>query len=159
MNKKITEQEIYDKINEFDFDKLMEPYKEGGSEDHPVERTIAMDIDWLINRKKYSIEVAGGALLLTFMRIMKEGPFKGDGTYGSAGNEFDQNLNQAAAVLHKKALLSETYKTLAEGRAVAMKRFMLDTSARFSPWFVKMFSINYWKYRGLVRKEKKSVSV
>ena len=159
MKKELTEQEIFDKINEFNFDKLMEPYKEGGSEDKPVERTIAMDIDWLVNRKKYSVEVAGGALLLTFMRIMKEGHFKGDGTYGSKGHEFDQNLNQAAAVLQKKALLSETYKKLAEGRAVEMKRYMLDTSARFSPWFVKMFSINYWKYRGLVRKEKKSVPV
>ena len=153
----MTEKQIFDKINEFNFDKLMEPYKEGGSADKPIERTMAMIVDWLVNRKKYSVEVAGGAILLTFMRIMKEGHFKGDGTYGSPGDSLDQNIRQAADVLNRKTLLTKTYKRLAEGRAVEMKRFMLDTTFKALPWFVKMFSVNYWKYRGLVRKEKKSV--
>jgi len=159
MKEKLTDQEILDKINEFDFEKLMEPYREGGSKDKPIARTMGMIVDWLVNRKKYSVEVAGGAILLTFMRIMKEGHFKGDGTFGSAGNELDQNIRQAADVLNQKTLLAATYKKLAEGRAVEMKRFMLDTTFRAIPWFVRLFSIKYWKYRGLLRKERKSVAV
>lgn len=155
----MTEQQIMDKINEFDFEKLMEPYREGGSEDKPVDRTLAMCIDWLVNRKKFPVEVVGGAILLTFMRIMKEGHFKGDGSYGSAGDKFDQNLRQAADVLNQKNLLAKTYKALAEGRAVAMKRFILDLNFTSWPWFIKMVSIKYWKYRTLRRKEKKVVSL
>lgn len=155
----MTDKQILDKVNEFDFEKLMTPYKDGGSEDKPIERTMGMIVDWLVNRKKYSVEIAGGAILLTFMRIMKEGHFKGDGTFGSAGDELDQNIRQAADVLNRRTLLAETYKKLAEGRAVEMKRFMLDTTFRAMPWFIKMFSIRYWKYRGLVRKEKKHVAL
>ena len=161
MKDKLSDQEIFNKINELDFEKLMEPYRDGGTENKHIRRTIAMEVDWLVNRKRYPVEVAGGALLLTFMRIMKEGQFKGDGSYGSAGNEFDQNVRQAADILNRKALLSETYKTLAEGRSIAMKKFIVDISAdtSFSPWFIKMFSVKYWKYRRLLRKEKKNVAV
>ena len=69
------------------FEKLLKPYKDGGVEDRPVERTMGTIIDYLINKKGYPIDVVGAAIFTVFFQMDTGLVFKGDGSYGSAGRE------------------------------------------------------------------------
>jgi hypothetical protein len=63
----------------FNFDELLEPYKEGGTKDQPVERTMGTIVDYFKNKKKYPPDVFGGAIMITFEEMKRGKVFKGHG--------------------------------------------------------------------------------
>ena len=44
-------------------------------------------VNYLINKKKYPIDVAGAAILIVFTEMFNGRVFKGDGSFGSKGRE------------------------------------------------------------------------
>lgn len=137
--KQITPEEIWAKKNEFDFEKLLDPYREGGTETTPVRRTMGTIVDWLANKKKYPIEIVGAAILLAFMDLRNGKRFDGDGSYGSKGNDFVQSIRAICDKLARKQLEGDVYKRLAEARVEEIKAFIIAevedrTMSRFAKW-------------------------
>jgi len=73
---------------EFDIDKLLKPYEEGGTANSPVKRTMSTIVSALVNRDGFSPDVVGVAILRVFNNMLVEGlEFEGNGSYGSKGAE------------------------------------------------------------------------
>ena len=144
----MTEQEVLDKkkSEEFDFEKLLEPYRQGGTEKTPVRRTMGTLIDWLVNKKKYPVEVAGGALLIVFTELYKWKAFKGDGTWGSAGNELAQYIRLACDNLLQKQMQDKVYAAIAGGRMAMINEFIQrEVTLKTYPRWRKIFTRKKWK--------------
>lgn len=72
----------------FDIEKLLDPYKHGGTADAPVKRTLGTIASKLIYAHKFSPAIVGQAVFAAFWEIANaDVNFKGDGTYGSQGRE------------------------------------------------------------------------
>ena len=72
----------------FNFDKLLEPYSEGGTKDSPITRTIGTITSKLMVSYRIPPDVVGLALYKVFHKIAHEGlEFKGNDKYGSKGAE------------------------------------------------------------------------
>ena len=109
-----SQEEIFRKLEEdWDFEKLIEPYREGGTKDQPVRRTWGTVIDWLVNKRKFPPDIVGAAIFLVWMKIKRDGPFKGDGTWGSAGNEFVQTLRVVCASLMQEHMSKKIFSGMA----------------------------------------------
>lgn len=72
-------------VKRFDYNKLLEPYKEGGTESHPVERTLDTLAGKLIIANKIPPKIVGASIFTTFWELANGLEFKGDGRHGSAG--------------------------------------------------------------------------
>jgi len=149
---KLTKEEIYAK-KEFNFEKLLEPYTEGGTESDPVKRTMGTILDWLIYKKKFHPEIVGAALLLTFIDLKEGRVFKGDGSYGSAGNELVRTILLLCNKLSQGKLKDVFYRKVAESKMKETSLLISREVVSALPWFIKPFSAKWWKNRP--RKEKK----
>ncbi len=143
------------KVKQFDLAALMEPYKEGGTEENPIVRSLGGILYWLTVTKKFPADIAGGAIVIVFLKIMAEGHFKGDSTYGSAGNELDNAIFQVASDMYKEKTMTGMYKKLAQSRYLEIKRYIAGVVFESQAWCFKMWSVKYWKFRALKRREKK----
>ncbi len=94
------------KTKGLNFDKLIKPYREGGSERSKVIRTLETISAKLLVAYKFSPEVVGAAVFLVFYKIAYQGlEFKGDGSYGSKGRELFSCIKaQCVAMTQKKAV-------------------------------------------------------
>ena len=151
---KLTEEQK--KIKQFDLEALMKPYVDGGTEENPITRTLGGIFYWLTVVKKFPISVAGGAVLTVFVKIMIEGHFKGNSTYGSAGNELDNAIFQVAQDMYHEKTMVGMYKRIASTRFPEMKRYQASVAFECQAWCFKMWSVKYWKFRALKRREKKN---
>ncbi len=142
----LTQEEILAK-KEFNFDKLLEPYREGGTKENPVTRTIGTILDWLIFKKKFPPEIVGAALLLTFIEIKNGKVFKGDDSYGSAGNEMVRSILMLCNELSKGKLKDKFYKTIAEAKIEETGLLIEKKIATAFPWFLKPVSAVWWRHR------------
>lgn len=152
-------EEVFAKLDEeWDFEKLIEPYREGGKPDIPVVRTWGTIIDWLINKRKFPPEIVGAGIFLVWMKIKRDGDFKGDGSYGSAGREFVQSIRVMCAQV-AQARVSSNIMTGLAGKIGEKIQVAFQTDFwTMTPWFVKMWSFKYWKFalaKRRVRKEAK----
>jgi len=82
-----TPQEILEHAaaDQIDFEVLLEPYREGGTTQFPVRRTMGTIVDYLLNKKKYPKEIVGSAILGVFLELKEGRRFHGDGSYGAPG--------------------------------------------------------------------------
>ena len=145
---KLTKEEIYAK-KEFNFEKLLEPYREGGTENAPVKRTMGTILDWLVFKKKFPPKIVGAALLLTFIELKNGRVFKGDGSYGSAGNELVRSILMLCGELGKGDLKNAFYKTIAEAKIKETGLLIDKKIGKALPWFIKPFSAVWWRTRGI----------
>lgn len=144
----LTKKQIYDRLSEqWDFEAIIEPYRDGGTQERPVTRTWGIVIDWLHVKKRYPLEIIGPAILFVMQRIKAEGPFKGNGTYGSAGDQFDQALRATCDGLMRDQLKKEVIQRIGTMKGKAMGVFIQGVAFSSVPWFIKMFTANYWRYR------------
>ncbi len=141
---KLTKEEIYAK-KEFNFEKLLDPYREGGSESKPVARTMGTILDWLVHKKKFHPKIVGAALLLTFIELKGGKVFKGDGSYGSAGREFVRSIMFLCSELTKGEMKNSFYKTIAEAKIEETGMLIDKKIAKAFPWFLKPFSTIWWR--------------
>jgi len=143
---KLTEEEIWAKKEEFNFTKLLEPYTDGGTEDHYIQRTMGTIIDYFINKKQYPIDIVGAAVLLTFFKLKDGGVFHGDGTYGSKGRELVTYIRQICDRLLQTNLEGKFYQKIAEARAKELSEFIKNEVARATtPWWKRWYRRNFDK--------------
>ena len=146
MKTELTKEEIYAK-KEFNFEKLLEPYTEGGTQNDRVKRTMGTILDWLIFKKKFDPKIVGAALLLTFIDLKNGKVFKGDGSYGSAGNDLVRSILMLCGELSKGDMKNAFYKTIAEAKIEETGLLIDKKIGKAFPWFLKPFSSIWWKTR------------
>jgi len=157
-SKQLTREEIEAKRYQFDFDKLLDPYREGGTENQPVRRTMGTILDYLLNKKKYSLDIVGAAILSIFIRMNNEGlKFEGDGTYGSPGAQLVTNIRVACDKLVHAKLKGALYEQIARGRMDEMKTFIENQQlVTIAPlvtraWYQKLPFSKYRKWRKKIK--------
>lgn len=90
-------------MEQFNIDGLLKPYKEGGIESSPIERSISTIASKLIISNRIPSEVVGAAIFKVFHNMAYEGlEFKGDGSYGSKGRELFSCIKAQAIDMIKK---------------------------------------------------------
>jgi len=141
---KLTKEEIFEK-KEFNFEKLLEPYEEGGTENDPVKRTIGTILDWLIFKKKFPPKIVGAALLLTFIELKNGKVFKGDSSFGSAGRELVRSILMLCGEIAQGDLKGAFYKTIAEAKIEETGLLIDKKISKAFPWFLKPFSAVWWR--------------
>ncbi len=73
---------------DFEIEKMLKPYMEGGTEASPVKRSLKTIASTLIYKNGFSSDIVGAAIFKVFDQMMNKGlVFQGDGTYGSKGRE------------------------------------------------------------------------
>ena len=122
-----------------DFYELLSPYKEGGTESNPIERTMGTMLDYFVNKKQYPMEIVGGAVFLIFNYLNSGGKFYGDGSYGSSGRELVTSIRMKCDDLLRQKVESESFMVFMELYAEDLKKMMLPS------WKYKMS--NWWKGR------------
>ena len=120
---------------------------DGGTESDPVNRTMGTLLDWLIFKKKFPPDIVGAAMLLTFIELKNGKVFKGDTSYGSAGNELARSVLMLCNELSKGKLKDKFYKTIAEAKIEETGLLIDKRIASAFPWFLKPFSAVWWKNR------------
>ncbi len=143
----LTTEEVYAK-KEFNFEKLLEPYIEGGTENDPVKRTMGTILDWLIFKKKFHPKIVGAALLLTFIELKNGKVFKGDGSYGSAGSELVRSILFLCSEIAQGDTKNAFYKTIAEAKIEETGLLIEKKIGKAFPWFLKPFSAVWWRTKG-----------
>jgi hypothetical protein len=139
--KTMTPEEIWDKKNEFNIEKLLDPYREGGTPESPVTRTTGTIVDYLINKKKYPIDVAGAALLKVLLELHAGKVYNGDGSYGSKGRELVTHLRMTCDEFNTVLQKRKMYEWMAENVFKAVAQWAAEeTKHQLKPWWKKMFS-------------------
>lgn len=155
--KQLTREEIEAKRYQFDFDKLLDPYREGGTENQPVRRTMGTILDYLLNKKKYPLDVVGAAILTVFMKMNEGLVFSGDGTYGSSGAQLVTSIRIACDKLVHAKLKGALYEQIARGRMDEMKAFIENQQlVTIAPlvtraWYQKLPFSKYRKWRKKIK--------
>jgi len=156
----LSTKEIFAKLDEeWNFEKLIKPYEEGGTKDLPVKRTWGTVIDYLVNKRKFPPEVVGAAIFLVWIKIKKDGHFKGDGSYGSMGREFVTTLRVMCAQVAREKLTTNMMTNLAGEIGNRIQVAFKNDFWTEMPIFCKVFSFNFyrflWKKKRLKRIERK----
>jgi len=144
--------EIWDEKNRFNFDELLKPYIEGGAEPNPVKRTVGTILDYLINKKRYPVDVAGAAFLIVFKGLFDGHEYKGDGTYGSKGRELVTAIRLKCDEINQQRLRSQTFETIAGARLSILEELIWDTSRRMMPKIFIPIAPASWRW---LRRRKK----
>ncbi len=159
MTKQLNIEEIYSKIKaDYDIESLMSPYLEGGTESQPIERSSGTILDWLINKKKFSPEIAGAGFISILMELKQGNHFKGDGSYGSKGHEFVHAIAKRCDEFNKKNLKVEIFKTIAGAKLEVMEEAIFEMVRFQLPWFIVLFAPKSWKWLRKKRKNKNEPS-
>ena len=100
---------------EFNINELLKPYKEGGTANEPIERSLETISNALINRYKYPEYVVALAIWKIFYSIANEGlDFKGDDSYGSKGRELFSAIKAQCVQMLKEDAVKIVKATLTE---------------------------------------------
>lgn len=119
-----------------DFNKLLQPYSMGGTELKRAKRTMFTIIDYLLNKKGYPLEIAGGAIFLVFNYLNSGGEFKGDGSYGSKGKELVTSIRIKCDDLLKERLEGENAKAFLEYYGKDLRYYIIPSWKRkFFHWW------------------------
>jgi hypothetical protein len=141
MPEKVLEACITDPDDEFNFEKLLDPYREGGTVEEPVRRTMGSMVDYLINKRKYPIEIVGAAILIVFTEMKNGRRFEGDGSYGSRGRELLTAIRNTCNLLNQNRLQKEMYQFIAENVFRKIAEWAAQEAVRQrKPWYRRLFS-------------------
>ena len=154
----LTVDQIYAKIrDEWDIDKILEPYREGGTYDHPIQRSSGTILDWLINKKKFPPDVAGAALVATLIEIKNGKEFPGTGEYGSRGHEMVTAVAHRASEILREKLLDPAVQMFTQFSV--MENLIFEKVRAQIPAVLIPFAPGTWrwlKHRRARKKEKVS---
>lgn len=124
------------------FDKLLEPYKEGGTENIPIERTMGTIVDYLLNKKGYPLDTVGAAIFTVFFQMDVGLVFKGDGSYGSKGREL-------VTAIRMKCDEYAHEKLVGVGNAILIEQFGAQLKAMIIPPKRKPFQ-SWWRGKDVI---------
>ena len=100
---------------EFDVEKLLKPYQEGGTEQSPVKRSLKTIATSLMYKNKIPVEVVGAAIFKVFDRMANNNlEFKGDGSYGSRGRELFSCIKAQCLDILEQQSVNNVKKTIME---------------------------------------------
>ena len=141
----ITVKQVYEQIKaEWDIERILEPYREGGTCDQPIQRSSGTILDWLINKKRFPPEIAGAALISVLVEIKNGREFPGTGEYGSKGHEMVTAISaQASAILQEK-LVGPAAQMLAQFSV--MDNLIFDKVRAQLPALLIPFAPGTWKW-------------
>lgn len=140
--------EIWDEKSAFDFEKLLDPYREGGTPDQPVARCMGTIVDFLVNKKRYPVDVAGAAILIVFTEMFRGREFAGDGSYGSKGRELITAIRLACDRLLQNKMQDKVFASIAGGRMAMINEFIgREVELRTYPRWRKIFGRKKWRAR------------
>ena len=148
MTDRVTKEQLLKRhMSDFSFEELLMPYKEAGMESNRFDRSIGLIVDWLVNKKKFPVEIAGAALLCTFMELYHGKKFEGTpGKYGSAGVELDHYIASLAGQFLHQQLTAKTFKVMAEMRVGWMKQYIQSELAmHLWPRWKRIFRYRQWR--------------
>jgi len=118
------------------FDKLLEPYKDGGTEEIPVERTMGTIIDYLVNKKGYSLDTVGAAIFTVFFQMDAGITFKGDGSYGSEGRQLVTAIRMVCDEYNQAKLTAVSNAMFIEKLGSDLKEMIVPPKRRpFLSWW------------------------
>lgn len=153
MTKKLTLDEIYTKVKtDYDIEGFLDPYREGGTEEHPIERSSGTILDWLINKKRFPPDIAGAGLISTLMEMKQGKQFLGDETYGSKGNELVHYIAVKCDEFNKQKLRVEMFKTIAGAKLEVMDEAVFEMVRNALPAPIRWVSPGSWRW---LRKRRK----
>ncbi len=106
------------KRDDLNIEELLKPYKQGGTEQNPVERTLGTISSKLIVSNRLPADIVGAAIFKVFNKMAFDGlSFKGNGKYGSEGRELFSCIKAQAVQMvqdqHHDEVLSIVYKAVA----------------------------------------------
>jgi len=156
VTKQLTLEEIYAKIKaDYDIEALLDPYKEGGTKETPIERSSGTILDWLINKKKFPPDIAGAGLISVLMELKQGKSFPGDGSYGSAGHQLVHAIAQRCDEFGRQHLRVEMFKTIAGAKLEVMEESIFEMVRSQLPAPIRWVSPGSWRWLRK-RKQKKA---
>ena len=136
----------------FNIDKLLEPYKKGGTETSPVKRSLSTIASKLIVGNNLPPEIVGAAIFKVFQKMAHEGlEFKGDGTYGSKGRELFSCIRAQAIDMVEKKSVDDVVRQIQNMTACVVKDCPMRTTVlkKKSKWErIKLFLLKprgFWR--------------
>lgn len=139
-------EEVWAEKSAFDFEKLLDPYREGGTKEQPVRRCMGTIVDFLVNKKKYPVDVAGAAILIVFTEMFKGKAFNGDGSYGSCGRELITAIRMACDKLLQNKMQDKVFASIAGGRMAMINEFInREVTLKTYPRWKKIARRGQWK--------------
>lgn len=140
MTKKLNAEEVWQRKQGFDFELLLEPYREGGTDFSPIRRTMGTIVDYLLYKKKYPIDIIGAAIFKVFLELQAGREFPGDGSYGSKGRELVTYIRMECDAFEHKQIISRGYEWTTQTLfKSATKWAEKETRRKIRPWFIRMF--------------------
>lgn len=138
--------DIWDEKSAFSFETLLDPYREGGTPDQPVQRCMGTIVDFLVNKKKYPVDVAGAGILIVFTEMFKGRAFNGDGSYGSKGRELVTAIRMTCDKLLQNKMQDKVFASIAGGRMAMIQEFInREVELKTYPRLKKIFGRKKWR--------------
>ena len=118
------------------FDKLIEPYKDGGMPNDPVDVTIGNICSKLMVQYGIPAEIVGGSLYLVMDHIANKGlVFDGNGKYGSKGAELFSCIKaQCVDLTEKKSEQDALNEILSHNPCFRHCRYRMKRIERQTRW-------------------------
>ena len=128
------------RANEFDFEALIEPYREGGTQALPVRRTWGTVVRWLLDKHKFEPIVAGAAIMLVCLEMKSGKVFQGNGTYGSSGDQFVQYIRRLCLSLREKNQADNVFSIMGKKMFGQMEGMLAEQiKKQLKPWWRRLF--------------------
>jgi hypothetical protein len=127
-------------LADWDFEELLEPYREGGSAEKPVRRTWGTLISWLHGKYRFEFETIGAAILLVALELKNGRQFEGDGTYGSPGDQLAKYIHAVCATLKQKQMADQVFTLMGRKLYQQVEGDLLKKMrAMTRPWYARIF--------------------
>ena len=98
---------------QFNFDKLLKPYEDGGTEENPIKRTIGTIASKLMVSYRIPPDIVGAAIYKVFYKMAHEGlEFEGNGKYGSKGAELFSCIKSQCIEMTQKESIEKVRKEI-----------------------------------------------
>jgi len=131
--------------DKFDFQKVLEPYKEAGTREERTERTWGKIVIWLSGKHGVPIKTIGAAILITAVQLEGGKKFDGDGSFGSKGRQLDQYIKDLAfriqGAKEEDAIYASIAKQIIRGAMKDLKirrdllKLVSKIDTKLEPWW------------------------
>lgn len=135
-----TIQELIEKPDDFSFEDLLDPYREGGTLEQPARRTWGTISLWLIDKLKFSPEIAGAAIFMVCLEMRNGLKFEGDGEYGSPGRDLVHYIRQTAITIRQKRAEEQIFGLIGRKFYGQMEGYISEQIKKaMKPWWRRIF--------------------
>jgi len=112
------------------FNELLKPYKEGGTAEIPIERTMGTIVDYLLHKKGYPLDVVGAAIFTIFFEMSVGREYKGDNSYGSKGRELVTTIRMKCDEYSQEKFMAVSNAIFIERFGEQLKKMIVPAKKR-----------------------------